>query len=1012
MALEKQIVSWPLTGGLQTKKGPLGLQPGSFLQLDNVRQEREAEWRNRQGIVGVAADTALAGNPPLRLVELPGGGAWGLIRQVTNGFGAVQYAPSVAATAARWTRPPTSQLGPGVWSRRPVSNEDTQVTLSSIAVGNGFRLVAWNFAGGIKAVLLTDSEGAATGSGVVQFGGATAIHPKCAYESTTNRFLLFWGEGANLNVAQWNGATGALINGGTTLKNNVAGGQAGRIDALVYSNQHVTVVYGQAGGNAHQLEVNPSTLALDTDVDLGVNCANALALLPDPDGSGVRFVAVGTATPDVRVLRTTTAAAITTNTQAAVGAFPDQIIGCAYQAGAGWMIVYHELTTGSLMAVKFRSAVVSAAQTLTPPVGTLVYVDSNAWREPGTDAMRYMAGIHLGGVGTGATGDTQHNYYEMALEFENGSATIGNQYTEPQARLLPLNAGLPAGAVGAVVQVIRVAANHFAVSLLRLSQYTLTSGVQTNRYAIDQWDVIYPTGSIAGLNLGPGAKGTQASYIPAGMLLQSVNGESVVGHGAGALPFAPGCAPAAGAGLSSAQAYRYVTTLEYVDENGNTWRSAQSVPSQPITPTGGNLRVTVTSVFSTFENAFRYRTLKLWRTLGNGSVYQLVAQTTRLSDYTNAVWTYLDSTTDALLAQSNFLPVGLPASITPAFNHVAFFDGRMWGAERDFPTKLRWTKLIQAGVSPEFPAEFVVDLADELGPITGIQPLDDKLIVFKDSAIYFVPMGGPNDDGSGSFYSTPTRIDASQGSKLGTPAVSTGESVWFYAREGVYKIDRSLQVAFVGEPIDKWFNQELETTPETPISFTHNKVNNEIRLLTTNYRFVYDMIHGVWIRDTGGPAGALSTIHLAAGDLFIRPNGEVWIDYDVTSAANANDNSGVFIGTIRSAWVRSQVEGWGRLYRYRSVYVKTGAAVVAFPIMLVYFDNNDALVETSSKAGGVNPAFQRLEMRLRRQKCSAFSLAVQLPSGDMSWRFDLWTVLVGIKQGMQKLGTAERVDSA
>src|SRR6185437_8636861 len=98
-----------------------------------------------------------------------------------------------------------------------------------------------------------------------------------------------------------------------------------------------------------------------------------------------------------------------------------------------------------------------------------MYIDSNGWREPGTDAMHWIAGLHIGLPGSpiippaqGVNGsDFQHTFYEMALEY-GGTETVINQFSGPQARMVPLSAGNPAGIdrtgtlhAGAQCQVVR-----------------------------------------------------------------------------------------------------------------------------------------------------------------------------------------------------------------------------------------------------------------------------------------------------------------------------------------------------------------------------------------------------------------------------------------------------------------------------------------------------------------------------------------------------------------------------
>lgn len=1016
--LPKQTVAIPLTGGLDTKTGPLAQVPGSFLSLDDVRQERAHEWKNRQPITHADALDDLGSAPPLRTVELPGGGLFGLTVSGANFSAAVTYSRNVPSGIARWqqTVGVSSAVTPSAWQRSPIATDINPVYKTAVAVGNGLRFVAWKpgdtgapSESAIKIEIVSDTDGKSV-LPATSFGATSGSNPKVVHYPAGNLFVLFWSEGANIKAASWSSLTGAAATGATILKSNAVA--VTKLDAIYYVGTNITVVYESTTGpsNVRYLGVVPATFALTIDVDLGVTCGNALSLFPDPDASGISFVGVITSALDVRVLRVNSLGAIQSNDliEATGG---NQIIGCAYQSGAGWMAIYRWNTVSqpTIRAAKKRSGVVSS------PVSIAIHpnyvLDSNGWREPGTDPMRYMLGVHVGDL-FASQGDYQHSYFEMAIEYENAVSTISNSYTEPQARLLPLNAGpgsLPAwGANNNPTQVVRTGTNTFVLALSRLAAPFISAGLRADIYAVDTWkQTIMSTATIGAShpNLGNGIVGSQASYLPAGLLLQSVNGGSIWGHGGSVLPFRPTTNISAGAsGPTAGQAYQYVGSIDYPDEGGNVWRSARSVASAAVTPTAGNRQIDVTWRLPTLEHASRPRTARLWRTFGNGDLAnaKLVYQTTILSGVTTHTVTFADTVSDATLATSNSLPIGLAASITPAFNHVAFFDGRMWGAERDYPRRLRFTQVNQTGISPEYPVEFFVDIDDEEGDITGLSALDDKLIVYKNSAVYFIPQGGPALDGSGATYAA-TKISSDVGCELGTPTISIGSESWFF-HQGMYKIDRSLHIEFVGEGIDAYFNQPLINSREPALSLTYNRTHDEMRLLTSSYRFVYDRVHSCWIRDTGALAGTLYTQSVAdLGDMFFRTNGQVWWDYDEDNFGGT-EPTGTIRGIIRSPWIRAaQPEGYFRIYRARTLWARKDDdpdPPSSSPETTIYFNDDDTILSTYTPTTTTGIFKQTIEARAARGKCASFSLQTRLPADDVTWRINQWSVLLAPKKGM------------
>ncbi len=1010
VGLPKSVVKIPLTGGLDTKTGPLAQVPGTFLQLDDVRQERRNEWRNRNGITHSDALDDVPGTvtpqPPLLTAELPGGtGIVGLsqlelVANASDKSAALVYDRTTPSGIARWQRKTpyydAPMAPPGFWNRQAVAGEALPVSTTTVAVGTtGMRLVAWNLESdgvttdGIR-YMLTTAEGTPL-LGPLTISPTTTFLPRAVYIS--GFFLLFYADAstADVNVIKLSEATASFVTS-AVLRTDADTTGIRALDARVYNGATTaTVVYRQsAGGLARQLEVNPTTLALTANASLAVNCFNALALLPDPDSSGRRFVAVCTTTPNVQVLATSAAATVV-QTDIASTDTVNQIIGSAYEAGNGWLIVGRLNSGGTgLRATKRRAGVVGATSTLVG-VTSDWWLDSNAWREPGTDTMRYMLGLHRN-----SGSDYQQTYYEMAVSFDTGGSAVLQTYTAPQAVILPLNAS-PALTVNQPSQVVRTGTNKFALGLPRVSTPRLASGQFVNLYAVDVHTVEYVSQATlsARPNVGVGVTGPQAAYIPAGVLVQSETGQRVEGHGASALPFAPALALSAGAGLTDGLLYSYKTSVDYPGVRGDVWRGPRSV-SVTVTPTAANRQVTITQQLSPIDSPTRRRIVNFWRTLGNGSVHQLLKQIS--VDGSVGTIGFVDSIPDTQLAQSNFEPIGLPAGLTPAFIHLAFFDGRMFGVERDFPRRVRWSQPTQTGVSPEFPIEFFRDIEDEHGDITGLYALDDKLIAMKDPGVYFSPKGGPALDGTGPFYDF-TRLDSEVGHKSGTPAISTGSVVWFF-RDGMYSIDRSMHITHY-DAIDRWFNMPIIQSAETPLSITYNGKRDEIRLLTTNYRFVFDVANGSWIRDTGGPTGTLLTQHLGdTGDLFIRPNGQVWWDYDIDTGTA--DASGTIRGVIRSAWVRAAApEGFFRIYKERALYkIEVTGPQTNWPETTIYFNDDDAILATTTRTGTSGTTKQTIEARNARGKVTSFSLSERLPAGNVTWRLSQWSVLLALKKAM------------
>jgi len=989
------------------------LAPGSNLVLDNVRQERKNEWRTRGGNSQNALDDLPGANVPVIAAEAPWGGLVGLCRQTDNATAGRVYTPTALP---RWMSPKVTfnvsgnaqqcaQTTPGIWTRRAVSPALTFVSSYSLAEGGGYRLTAWWSRAGNQGfqVSLTDAGGMTLYSSSMFGNFTTAMRPHCVYSSVANMLILVWAASAGgvVSCARWSTTTGLQVGGVTTLSTNGKVGLDLFLDAIYYGGDTITIAFRDnvATGGLRIVEYNPLT-DTPTEYTPGQDAGGTLSLLPDPDASGTRYVAVTSALPEVRVVRLNAVGVIQTNHLAdTVDAM--NISGVAYQSTTGtpgWMIVYHTAGAPQLRAVKCRNGTTSAVVNLTPAVwGQLVELATNGWREPGTDSMRYIAYV----TGSAAT-DTQPTYLEMALEFENGVSTISNQWTEPQARLLPLNAGAGFIERACVPQVQRTGTDRFVTCLPRVIGFDISPGQDATRYAVDAWSVQYMNAiTRTGQNQGQGVQTQQCAYLPVGSLLQTATGQLLCSLGASARPFQPTLTPSNGAGsLTAGQRYAYVITTTLYDENGNSWDSDPSIQAVvSAAAMAGNNQITVVADATPFENAARLRTVKFWRTLDNGSQFFLAHEVTDTIANTTRI-TWLDQSGDNVLSQA--ISAELQSTIVPAMLHVAEFGGRLYGVERDFPTRVRYSKPIQAGASPQFPAEFVVDTDDGLGTATGLTAMDDRVVLFKGNASY-VSSGAQKDNAGNGSDPVFVRISKEDGCIAGGPFMSTGAEVYMTAAGGVKRVSRSQEVDFVGAAIDQYLSMPLVTSPETVTGMVLSPAKNEVRIQTTHYRFIHDRVFNNWERDTGGfTAGTIVMTKMLGGDTqcFLTSDGHMWIE-GADSAAPA-DAGTTYQGIIRSPWIRpTGVGGWLRLYRARAEGTVTTSSTVSGAELKIFFDDDDTVFETFTPPGNIAaaPGLLRTEGRPVRQKCQSFSLQLKLPTGDATVRLEEWWTIVGAKMG-------------
>ena len=142
----------------------------------------------------------------------------------------------------------------------------------------------------------------------------------------------------------------------------------------------------------------------------------------------------------------------------------------------------------------------------------------------------------------------------------------------------------------------------------------------------------------------------------------------------------------------------------------------------------------------------------------------------------------------------------LPADAWPSFKHATTTSTRMWVIGNQGKGTVFYSKLFEEFVAPEFSASLVIPFGDER-ELTAIGVLDDKIIVFEDNAIHVIYGQGPDNTGSGGDFAV-SRIATDVGTTEPLSVVTTPKGLLFKSTRGIHLLDRSLNVQFIGGPVE------------------------------------------------------------------------------------------------------------------------------------------------------------------------------------------------------------------
>lgn len=993
------VVTWPLTGGLDTSKSPLLQQPGTALQLDDVTQERLGEWRNRYGFSQSALDTLPNGVVPLV-------GKLGDTGMFSMGDDLRTYMPSLGSN--RWSGTGDGAIADDIY-RVPVMSTDNPV-LGFAQAGNLYLVASLDSVS--PAVALFDAQGKTVTK--VTLAAGLYLRARCA--ATAGKLVAYLASTAgNLVTYVFDVSTGA-VTGPTTIK---AGAHAAApyLDALWDgSSTNITVVVRMAAGDAVRfMEHNPSTGALATDVALAAIVGNScVSLNQDYSNSGTRFVTVSDSTgPTSRMLRVTSAGAITQNDS--LGAVTSTVMtGVGYNAGTYYAVLFQ--TTDTLRTIRlatrdgsglFTAGVVTSMGLAAD--GITQSLDGQAWSHDGL-SMQFLLGTH-----STNTADPQDSWVMESLYFAGGLVTSQSRIAPLQAQSLMITA---AATQSALFQRIGSAAHISKFALPVLAAYSLSGGVATRRYSIDVFvQQIMGAADIATtVNKGWPIQYKQTSYVPA-------NSAAFVDEGAlrpigTSMP--PGAAysitQAGGGALTLLATYSYIWIMECLDTDGNVWRSPPSLPTS-VTMTGANNQATV-NLSTRPDGPLVLRTrAKLYRTSANGSVYRLI--NTSPPQVAGAI-SVVDGASDASIAASEILYTTgeVSTAITPRASHLMTAKDRLWLVNADFRTELWYSKNLRPGRQPEFTNQHLIDIDDNYGDVTGLSTIDDNLVVFKRNAIYFVTGDGFDDGGGGTNVNT-VLASGDVGAIAGSPIVQAGDAIYFVSERGIYSVNEGGSVEFVGRDVDRYINQPQVQTAERIWDGVWVPAKNEVRFVADNYILVYSKKFATGASLGVAASGAYWCRWRFSGGrralvinglmVVIKSDGTVWREGD---SSQLTDQGVAINGVVRSSWIApAGVGGFLRLRKLRAWGTRTSGGGNITPSLTLFFNNDDAQTETftapAAIAAGTTPILAQAEPRQRR--CTSFSAQLNFPSGDNTFRLQQWEATVGAKQGPPKdVGAAGR----
>jgi hypothetical protein len=374
-------------------------------------------------------------------------------------------------------------------------------------------------------------------------------------------------------------------------------------------------------------------------------------------------------------------------------------------------------------------------------------------------------------------------------------------------------------------------------------------------------------------------------------------------------------ATAAGGVFRPGEQYYYKVTYEWQDNAGNLYRSADSIPYSFLVGSGTTAATIFIPTLRLTAKTLNPVKIVLYRWSTNQpNYYQVTSITNPLLNTTLAdSVSFVDTLSDQQILGNNLLYTtgGVVSNDGPhPMTAVTQFDTRLWGIDAEDQNLERFSKELIESVPVEMNDLFTYFVAPNTGaqgstgPMKCHAPMDDKLIQFKENAIYYINGIGPDNTGAQNQYSRPIFITGTVGCANQNSIVLIPQGLMFQSDKGIWLLGRDLSTQYIGKDVETY--NDFTVTSAVVVPGT-----NQVRFTLNNgVALMYDYFVGQW--STFSNLSALSSCLYNNKHTYIDSYGRVFQEQPGTFL----DGSRPTLMSFTTGWLSLDgLQGYMRAYQ-------------------------------------------------------------------------------------------------
>jgi hypothetical protein len=328
--------------------------------------------------------------------------------------------------------------------------------------------------------------------------------------------------------------------------------------------------------------------------------------------------------------------------------------------------------------------------------------------------------------------------------------------------------------------------------------------------------------------------------------------------------------------LTASSQYNYHVIPESLDSHGVR---EQGTNFGPLVVNLGVGEDEVTLAIPTIAATLKNIVFAVYRTESNGTVYYRVGSVA--NNPLGTTVSFNDTLADSDIVENESFPYAdgalLDNTPPPAGHIIGVSSGRLFVASPTTRGLIYASKTREPGLPVEFNDALTIQVPEDTGEVTALSSLMGALVVFTERSIYRVAGEGPSNTGEGQFL-TPERLSVDTGCTNQLSVVETPMGLMFRGTKGMYLLDQSFQLQYVGAPLE---NPDGDPIGEDAVGVLCPDTQ-QVRYSDGDRCHVYDYFHRQWYEWTSLWSAPTVVVggrqHIVDGGVVLRESRSVYAD--------------------------------------------------------------------------------------------------------------------------------------